>query len=353
MKEFKKGGTEYITGLIEAAVKDGSRRATVCGNYEIESVIRIPSDFTLILDGCHLRMADGVFSNMFTNQSRETEAAKKAAGADRNISIIGKNDPILDGGNYNGLSEKTQLTGDYPAIWYNNLILFANVDGFEMRDFACHNQRWWAINFYYCRNGKISNIDFCSNDLAVDEEGKLSHGLNRKEYKKALVKNADGIDLRTGCHHIEISNITGFTEDDTIALTNLQGRGEKHFRVEDLPEDICHVTIKNIRTACFCTNVRLLNQGGTKLHDIDIDGVEDLSAESPHMDVGHFGVRVGDHHMYGPTHSTKEETYNITIKNVRSRAEAAVNLVGAMENVVLENIEAFDGAEVIRDERII
>ena len=354
MSEFKKGGAEYITGLIEAAVKDGSRKATVCGKHEIASMIRIPSDFTLILDGCHLRMADGVFSNMFTNQSRETEAAKKAAGADRNISIIGKNNPILDGGNYNGLSEKTQLTGDYPEIWHNNLILFANVDGFEMRDFACHNQRWWAINLYGCRNGKLDHIHFQACDLAVDDEGNLSHGLCRKERNRVLVKNADGIDLRRGCHHIEISNITGFTEDDTVALTNLYGRSEKHFGVEDLPDDICYVTIKNIKTAGFCSMVRLLNQGGTKLHDIVIDGVEDVSAECPYMDVGHYGVRIGDaKHMYGSRHSTKEETYNIVVRNVRSRAEAAVSLAGAVENLTLENIEGFDGAVSILDERII
>lgn len=354
MSTFKKGGTEYITGLIEAAIKDGSRTATVCGNHEIESVIRIPSDFMLILDGCHLCMADGVFSNMFTNQACGTEAAKKAAGADRNIAIIGKNNPILDGGNYNGLSEKTQLTGDYPAIWHNNLIIFANVDGFEMRDFACHNQRWWAINFYGCRNGKIENIDFCASDLSVDEDGNLVHGLSRKKYKHALVKNADGIDLRRGCHHVEISNITGFTEDDTVALTNLNGRGEKLFGVEDLPDDICHVTIKNVRTAGFCSIVRLLNQGGTKLHDIVIDGVEDLSGDSPHMDAGLHGVRIGDaKHMYGSRHSTEEETYNIVVKNVRSRAEAAVALAGGIGNLTLENIEGFDGAVDILDERTI
>jgi len=354
MKKFQKGGTDYISGLIEAAVKDGNRTATVRGNYEIESVIRIPSDFTLILDGCHLCMADGVYSNMFTNQSRETEGAKKAAGADRNITILGQNDPILDGGNYNGLSEKTQLTGDYPEIWYNNLILFANVDGFEMSGFACHNQRWWAINLYGCRNGRLHDLDFCASDLMVDEEGNLSHGLSRKSYKNVLVKNADGIDLRQGCSHIDIYNITGFTEDDTIALTNLNGRGERHFGVEDLPEDICHVTIRNVRASAYCSIVRLLNQGGTKLHDILIDGVEDTSAECPHMDVGHYGVRIGDaKHLYGSRHSTKEETYNITVRNVRSRAEAALALAGAMDNLITENIEGFDGAVSILDDRII
>ena len=353
MAEFQKGGSAYIAKLIEKAIEDGSRTATVTGNHEIETAVRIPSDFTLILDGCHLCMADGVFSNMFNNEHFDTALGRTVEGTDRNIAIIGKNHPVLDGGSYNGLSEKSQRKDGYPEIWHNNLILFTNVDGFEMRDFACHNQRWWALNFVFCRNGRIAGLDFKSVDLAVEEDGTLTHGLSRKGYAKALVKNSDGVDLRMGCHHIEISDITGFTEDDTVALTNLNGRLERAFSVAGLPQELCYVTIRNIKSASFCTNVRLLNQGGTVLHDILIDGVEDTSADSPHMDVGHYGVRVGDaKRLYGDRHSTKEETYNITIRNVRSRAEAAVSLAGAVENLVLENIEAFDGAERILDERI-
>src|SRR5574344_1171658 len=35
------------------------------------------------------------------------------------------------------------------------------------------------------------------------------------------VKNGDGIDLRAGCHHFRIWNITGNTSDDTVACTAL------------------------------------------------------------------------------------------------------------------------------------
>jgi hypothetical protein len=70
-----------------------------------------------------------------------------------------------------------------------------------------------------------------------------------------------------------IENITGFTEDDTVALTGLYGRLEKQFEVDGLSIDIYNVTIRNIASASFCTNVRLLNQGEVKLHDILIDGV--------------------------------------------------------------------------------
>ena len=145
MKEFTKGGSEYIASLISNAVKSGERTATVTGSYEIDKPVRIPSDFTLILDNCHLRLADGSFTNIFVNEHLGTEIGKTVAGRDKNIKIIGRGEAILDGGKYNGLSEKTHMTDGYPEIWNNNMILFANVEGFEVRHIYAKEQRWWAF----------------------------------------------------------------------------------------------------------------------------------------------------------------------------------------------------------------
>ena len=223
MKEFQKGGAEQIAFLIRQGIENGTRTATVCGSWEIDRAIRIPGDFTLILDGCHLRMAEGVYENLFVNEHHGTDAGKTTAGTDRNIKILGKNGAVLDGGVYNGLSEKTQLQNGLPPIWKNNLLLFTNVDSFEVAGLACHNQRWWALNFIYCANGHLHDLDFKACDIGIDDQGQPYHGLKRDKYSEILVKNADGIDLRQGCHDILIENITGFTEDDTVALTALNG----------------------------------------------------------------------------------------------------------------------------------
>ena len=351
-KPFSRGGFQHITNIIEEAIKRGDSAAVVTGNWEIDTAIRIPSHFTLILEGCHLRMADGCYSNLFVNEHHGTEAGKTVFGTDRNISIIGKNGAVLDGGTYNGLSEKTQMQNGFPCIWENNLIFFTNVDGFEISGISCRNQRWWALNFIYCANGKICDIDFEACDIGIDENGNGYHGLNSNKGEEALVKNADGIDLRQGCRDIVIENITGFTEDDSIALTGLNGELEQTFSVEGLARDIQNITIKNIATAAFCTNVRLLNQGEVKLHDILIDGVYDTSKDSPHMDRGFYAVRIGDTRLYGLRHATEEETYRITVKNIRSRGRAAaIGLAGKMKDVVIENIECFDGANYLEDKR--
>ena len=351
-KIFKTGGSEYIEAKIKEALENGSRTATVSGHHEITATVVIPENFTLVLEDCHLRMADGTLCNMFVNENHGTDIGKTSKGTVKNINIIGKGEAILDGGRYNGLSERTQRKDGLPPIWKNNLLLFTNVDGFRISGIRCCNQRWWALNFIFCRDGYIGNIDFCACDIGIDADGNEYHGLMREKYDEVLVKNADGIDLRQGCHDIVIENITGFTEDDSIALTALNGRLEATFGVEDLPSDICNVRIRNVRTAAFCTNVRLLNQGGCVLHDIDIDGVYDVGRESPYMDHGLYTVRIGDTRLYGERHATEDETYNISVKNVVGGGDVVISLAGAMRNYTMENVAALDGTTLLLDERI-
>ena len=138
---FLSNGYEYITSQIEAAVADQTRTVTISGDWEIHEAIRLPSNFTLILDNCHLRMADGCYANMFVNANHDTDLGRTMAGTDRNISILGRGTAILDGGTYNGLSEKTQRQNGLPPIWKNNLVLFTNVDGFKISGLSCYNQR--------------------------------------------------------------------------------------------------------------------------------------------------------------------------------------------------------------------
>ena len=340
---FKKGGSAYIQGLVMKAIESGRRVAVVSGDYEIDEAIRLPSNFTIILENAHLRLADGSHTNVFVNEHNETPEGNTLQGTDKNISIIGRGRAILDGGNMNDVYEKVPYAERVAPIYKNNLILFTNVDGFKISGLRLINQRWWATNFIFCRNGYIGNLDFCADDRWRDENGEIHRGLLRDRYGEVLVKNADGVDLRQGCNNIVIENLTGFTEDDTVALTGLEGRTEARFRVEGLSWDIHHVTIRNIRTAAYCTNVRLLNQGDVKLHDIEIDGVYDDSLRSEHMDFGNFAIRIGDRHMYGSRHSTKDDTYNISVKNVYGRGKAVIALAGEIGNLVMYGIEAEEG----------
>ena len=196
-------------------------------------------------------------------------------------------------------------------------------------------------------------MEFRSNDLAVDENGNEYHGLIKAKYKEVLVKNSDGVDIRVGCHDILIENISGFTEDDTVALTALPGDTRGPFAVEGLSSDICRITVRNVKSSAFCSIVRLLNQGGPKLHDIVVDTVYDTSKNCPYMDLGYYAVRVGDTRMYGETHSTADQTYNITLKNITGGGEHVVALAGAITNLTMYGIEAMEGTKMLLDNRTV
>ncbi len=352
LTSFNPNGYEYITNLIKTAVFNKENVATVKGKWIIDQAIRIPSNFTLILDGCHLVLANKCYSNVFVNKNHDTEIGKTIKGRDINIKIKGINNPIIDGGNYNGLSEKNHNRDGLPPIWKNNLILFTNVENFTISDINFRNQRWWATNFVYCSNGTLKNLDFCACDIGIDSKGNEYHGLDIDKYNEVLIKNADGIDLRQGCHDILIENITGFTEDDTIALTGLLGKLEKTHAVEGLCSDICNVKIKNVRSTAFCTIVRLLNQSGVKLHDIEIEDVYDTSKNSPHVvGGGLYSVRVGDNHLYGTRHSTPDETYNISIKNIVGNGRYVLSLAGATKNLTYENLSTTSNTPILIDDR--
>ena len=62
------------------------------------------------------------------------------------------------------------------------------------------------------------------------------------------------------------------------------------------------------------------------------------------MDRGGHGVRIGDKYLYGTRHATADECYNITVRNVASRAKTVLQLAGEMRDVYLENIRGFDNS---------
>lgn len=347
-----KNGAEHIQTLIQRGIDNGTRRAIVIGDWEIERAIRIPSNFQLVLDDCHLKMADDTFDNMFVNEHYGTDECRTISGTDRNISLIGRGNAILDGGTYNGLSEKNSRKDGMPPIYKNNTILFNNVDGFEIRGIALHNFRWWAMNFIYCANGEITDITLKADDTCIDNDGNVYHGLSLINYYDMLIKQADGIDIRQGCHHILIENIHGFAGDDSVAITALDGKMEQEHAVEGLPKELHHIKVKNINTEALSSNVRLLNMGGYAMHDILVDGVNDISDTTDHLnDHGMYGIHIGDVYDYGKRQPYPEEMYNIVVRNVRSRADYAMNISCNMKNFVYENIIAFDGAGYIEDFR--
>ena len=343
MDMIKDGGS-LINRLIKQQLGEGCNELRLNGNYEIEETVMLPSDFTLILDNCYLKMADGTFCQMFINASAGTTDVY-----DSSIHIVGLGESVLDGGEYNGLSEKNCGKDGRPYIIVNNILTFSKVKKLSVSGLKIINMRWWALNFIACSEGHIHDIAFASDATVIDREtGERLYGFAGRGYDEIYVKNSDGIDLRLGCHDFLIENITGFTEDDTVALTALKSRIENYYPFpSDAEEGIFNVTVRNIRAAAQCGIVRLLNQGGTFLHDITVDGVYDTSQNDDRLGRGDRGVKIGDRHLYGEYYPTAEETYNITVKNVEARAKTALSVCGEIKDLHIENISGFDGCETV------
>nr|MBQ4320246.1 hypothetical protein [Clostridia bacterium] len=329
-----------VQNAIDAAAKSGCGKVVIPRmnartggtKWEFDRTVYIPSDMTLILDNCFIYLADGVFCNVFCNSNIYTELGKTLEGEQHDIRILGIGNAVVDGGKYNGLHERNSLKDGMPHISLNTPFLFSNVRNFEVAGFRVSNQRWWGMTYVFCRNGHIHDLEFQADQSGKDPEtGERRPDIIPKTWGDYYIRNADGVDLRIGCNNITIENITGFTQDDTVALTALTGF-EKNVFVEEKPTDICRVFIKNIvSNSANCANIRLTCGDGNKIHDIFIDGMIDTSAGKPYR--ASAAIRI-DNHRYGKTKKAAHgDMTNVSINNVSTRAKAAVEVVGTVMNL--------------------
>lgn len=313
----------------------------------IEETIDLPSDIEVLIDDAYLVLATGKYLNMFRAVAEHTEYGSTVDKALRNITLRGTGRATLDGGEYNGLGEKNAKAKGLD-IYLNTTLLFFNVDGLVVENISVINQRWWGITNVYVRNARYSNIRFLADFSRVDENGVHHPDEYPERYDEVYVKNADGIDLRIGCHDFLIENITGFTGDDSVALTAL-GTGEKNrgMVVEGLDSDIHDVKIRNVVTDSYCANIRLLGGNGHKLYNIDIDGVASLLSDKRTADHcfdmrNNSTVRIGDFN-YTTDYSGVDDVKNISIRNISSEAACAVTLCNGMSDLLIENVTANGG----------
>ena len=76
-----------------------------------------------------------------------------------------------------------------------------------------------------------------------------------------------------------------------------------------------------------------------------------MSKDCRYMDRGLYAVRVGDTRLYGSRYSTIDETYNITIKNVKGGGEYTVAIGCEIKNFAMYGIECFEGTKMLLDKR--
>ena len=349
------GGTdsETIQNAIAKAKAEGHGRVVIPRRNErtgkdewiIDETVKLPSGVELLIDDAHLTLADGVYANMFANETARTEDCRRLSARQHGITIRGRGRAVLDGGNYNGLSERNSGKDGLPHISYNTTVLFVNVSGVLIENISVVRQRWWGITNVFVTDSVFRNIRFQSDFSRVDEDGVHHPDETPRGYDEIYIKNSDGIDLRVGCHNILIENISGFTEDDSVALTALGGFESKQSLMLAEPNadcDIHAVTLRNVSTSTYCANVRLLNDNGYKLYNVTVDGVTSLRFDPEYRNC--HCVRIGDVH-YAQTPSALGDTHHVTVRNVVSSAQYGVFLCKGLCDSVIENVTVTGGGE--------
>jgi hypothetical protein len=318
---------------IEAAIAEALRTGVNCVQiprinrrtgkrmWLIDRAILLPSDFTLLLNDCFLRLAPGVQDNLISNAGSRQEPI----AGNRNVRIVGQGSPVLSG----GVSAHYEQPGDRNG-WTTIGVLFYGVEQFTIEGFQMEEPHAWGISLEHSAEGRIANIDF----------------RNSNKYP-----NQDGVDLRAGCHDILIENITGVTGDDSIALTGLRGRkeqpGRKPMQIGGYEptehDDIYNVIIRNVKTRVSGGHhiVRLLNQDGIKIHDIFITNVMDTTEDGQPR--AKAAVKIGDKGYSSIRLNQPGETYNVFVDNVVSRAQSVVLIQGTLKNSTFRNIIGHSG----------
>lgn len=329
---------EAIQNCLDEAKKQPERTIVFDEKeYVISKAILLPPDTTVILDGCHIMQADYTVDNVFRGTNVITDPDNPlglplACEKTKKIKIIGKNGAHISGPEKNArayhttLHEEQDIVGDFWG-WRTYSVCLSNCDGFELSGIYFDKSRCWTASFDRCTNGLIQDIT-----LNTD------------------CKNGDGIDIRSGCHHITILNIGGTTADDTVACTALNLSAAQKFPIGKylypmepcacLSErtrydlDISDILIENVHSNGYHHGVICLAADGHKVHDIRISGVVETNADDSMKRESVVKIYTG----FGNSCSTGD-LYNIQVENVlASYAESALYSNTKLENCSLKNI---------------
>lgn len=326
---------------IEEALKRASNETSFTvlildqTDWLIDRSILLPSNTELLIDGCKLKLADGVFDNIvrsagITPDSDNPNGICSSLTRTFNIKITGINNAVIEGADkpFCGINPKTGIAepwvGDFFG-WRTIGILLAATENYEISGFKMQKTHCWAISQEWgCKNGYIHDLEFNTN-----------------------VKNGDGIDFRNGCSGCVAENISGSTSDDTVACTALdetlftkssryiwpmQAMGFSYKKGNDA--DIHDIRIKNIFTTGKHHSVICLATSPS-VYNIEISNIiESISSGRESCVKIYTGYGTG---------YKKGNLRNISVKNVRSMgATYGLQISAEVENLKTRRIRQFN-----------
>ncbi|MBQ7302242.1 MAG: hypothetical protein IJW89_01510 [Clostridia bacterium] len=216
--------------------------------------------------------------------------------------------------------------------WRNIGILLANVSHFSIENLHIAFAHGWGISLEACSFGRVANIRF---------EAHMSRVIDGL---KQNIENQDGVDLRNGCHHIVVEDITGNTGDDMVALTAIASHGTlkggelgsthvMHIDWSRREAGIHDVVIRRVTGAShLCFMVRLL-PCDTVIENIVIEDITDTGSV---RDYG-SALMLGEHDA-GYGRNLPDSMRNVTISRVVSNGDRAINVLGYLTDALITDV---------------
>lgn len=346
----------------------------------LDRAILIPENTTIILQNCRIKLSDRCRDNFFRSANCGLGIADPQPIT--NIHIRGEGTCVLEGADHpraagdgskvlscpcpklredlialaDWIPEERKKSGNldfwdehahsygtdaldpnesHYGDWRGVGILFANASYCSVENLRIICSHGWGISFEACSFGRIEKIDFDA-CMAKEIDGMLMN-----------MENQDGVDLRNGCHDIVISDITGGTGDDLVALTAIASDTEYHpggslcttqvmhndwSRREKDIHDIIVRNISGYSKGHICFHIRLL-PAQAKIYNVVIDGVVDTSPKG--FRAGGV-LLLGDGDAYGK--NLPESMSAISISNIICDSNEAIIVDGYLQDSVITNV---------------
>jgi hypothetical protein len=187
-------GSTDCTTAIELGLATGADIIIKNGSFAYSASIKIPSNRNICYQNARVKKTDGSFDNFFCNENLTT--------GNTNFSVKGVGCVFLDGNSEHNsdtnYSTYGPLTYPIPENIHKYMGIFiCNATNFEISNLVFHHYPHWCFFPQQASYGTIKNIFF-------------NHAF--------APTNGDGMNVAWGCHHLNISNIRGYTQDDFMTF---------------------------------------------------------------------------------------------------------------------------------------
>ena len=342
----------------------------------LDRAILLPSNTTVILQDCKIKLSDKCRDNFFRSANcglgieepypaenihikgignsvlegadhpRSTGDASKTLACPCPKNFSGSPNPTFDDLHRHSYGTDALVEGKTPiGDWRNIGILMAKVNHLSIENIRIIEQHAWAISLEACSFAHLNHIEFkaCMTRVIDGAEHNIEH--------------QDGINLRNACHNVIISDITGTTGDDVIALSAFASRfrvrkggelGSTQILCNDWDKrekGIRNVIISNVLAspAGGCCLIRLNATDGAEIRNVAINNIVDTSPDDFH---GNCAIMVGGRpgiigepgHPYG--NQQEQSLFNINISNVTTNTRNGICIPGGLTNSNISNVIA-------------